>query len=213
MMTGLMSRFYRFSEWIMRFAYLNILWICFTLLGLIVFGFFPATVATFAVTRKWVMGEYDIPVFKTFWCTYKSEFLKSNLLGFTLVAIGCILYVDYRISVDSASIIGKILFIPLLVLIFLYSLLLLYVFPLFTHYDIKVFYVIKNAFLMTVLYPFSTILMVISNIVVYYALTLLPGLIPFFGVSSLSFLLTWCAHYAFAKNQQKEKRSQNKIVA
>jgi uncharacterized membrane protein YesL len=197
----------------MRFAYLNILWVCFTLSGLIVFGFFPATVATFAVTRKWLMGEHDIPVFKTFWSTYKSEFLKSNLLGLTLVAIGCILYMDYRISVDSVSILGKILFIPLLVFIFLYCLLLLHIFPLFTHYDIKVFHVIKNAFLMMVLYPLSTIMMVISSIVAYFAITLLPGLIPFFGVSGLSFLLTWCAHYAYAKNQQKEKRSQNKIVA
>jgi uncharacterized membrane protein YesL len=212
-MTRLMSGFYSISEWIMRLAYLNILWVCFSLIGLIVFGFFPATVATFAVTRKWVMGESDIPVFKTFWSTYKSEFLKSNLLGLTLAAIGCILYMDFRISVDSASIIGKILFIPLLVLIFLYSLLLLYVFPLFTHYDIKVFHVIKNALLMMVLHPLSTIMMVISNIVVYFAMTLLPGLIPFFGVSSWSFLLTWCAHYAFAKNQQKKKRSQNEDAA
>ncbi|MBT2757814.1 YesL family protein [Mesobacillus foraminis] len=203
-MSGLMSAFYRISEWIMRFAYLNILWIFFTLTGLIVLGIFPATVAIFAVNRKWVMGETDIPVFETFWSTYKTEFLKSNLLGLTLIAIGCILYMDYRIIMDSASEIGKIFFIPLLVFIFLYSLLLLYVFPLFTNYDIKIFQVIKTSLIMMVLYPLSTIMMVISCVIVYYVMNLVPGLILFFGLSSLSFLLTWCAHYAFAKNQKKE---------
>ena len=37
-MEGLIGGIYRYSEWIMRLAYINILWILFTLLGLVVFG-------------------------------------------------------------------------------------------------------------------------------------------------------------------------------
>ncbi len=73
-MGGIMGGFYRVSEWIMRFAYVNILWGLFTLAGLVLFGFMPATVAMFTVIRKWLMGETDIPVFKTFFASFKKRF-------------------------------------------------------------------------------------------------------------------------------------------
>src|SRR5690625_1995366 len=68
---GLSGRLYRICEVITKFAYVNILWFVFTLLSLIIFGFMPATVALFSVTRKWVMGDMDVPVFSTFWGTYR----------------------------------------------------------------------------------------------------------------------------------------------
>lgn len=46
----------------------------FTLLGLGVFGIMPATAALFAVMRKWIQGQDNVPVLKTFWQEYKGEF-------------------------------------------------------------------------------------------------------------------------------------------
>ncbi|WP_163536305.1 YesL family protein [Gracilibacillus sp. YIM 98692] len=63
-------------------AYINALWILFTLAGLIVFGFFPATTAMYAVFRKRVMGDESIKVFRLFWSTYRREFIKGNKLGY-----------------------------------------------------------------------------------------------------------------------------------
>lgn len=83
-MQGFMRGFYSISEWVLRFAYVNVLWISFNLLGLIVFGFFPATIAMFTVVRKWVLKETDISVFNTFWFAYKKEFFKGNFLGFII---------------------------------------------------------------------------------------------------------------------------------
>lgn len=70
-MNGFIDGYYRFAVWITRFAYLNLLWIAFSLVGLGVVGFFPATAAMFAVVRKWVHGEKDIPVFQVFGKTIK----------------------------------------------------------------------------------------------------------------------------------------------
>ncbi|WP_084028990.1 YesL family protein [Bacillus sp. J33] len=64
----------------MRLVYLNLLWIAFSLLGIVLFGFFPATAAMFSVVRKWIMGETDVRVFKEFWQTYRKEFWKANRL-------------------------------------------------------------------------------------------------------------------------------------
>lgn len=66
MFTGTVGGIYHISNWIMRLAYVNFLWILFTLAGFIVFGFFPATIATFAVVRKWIFDTTDIPIFTTF---------------------------------------------------------------------------------------------------------------------------------------------------
>src|SRR5690625_6342583 len=62
--TGPMGGFYTLANWIMRLAYVNILWIAFSLVGIIILGFFPATIGMFTVIRKWIQGDGDIPIFK-----------------------------------------------------------------------------------------------------------------------------------------------------
>lgn len=67
----LINKIYSLSNWIVKICYVNLLWGIFMLVGLIVFGFFPATVALFTVCRKWVLGDRDVPIFSTFWSAYK----------------------------------------------------------------------------------------------------------------------------------------------
>jgi uncharacterized membrane protein YesL len=203
--SGLMGGFYTISLVISRLAYLNLLWIMFTIAGLVVFGFFPATAAMFAVTRKWVMKETDIPIFKTFWKSYKSEFLKSNLLGITLVLIGVILFFDLRFFQSANIGIWGILYMPLLVVTFIYGVVLLYVFPIFVHYDINIRQILKNSFLMMILNPLSSIMMIISIIAFYFLLMAIPGLILFFTGSVLAYAMMWFSYRAIEKVQQKKQ--------
>src|SRR5699024_2683932 len=88
---------YRFSVWLTRLAYLNLLWIAFTIIGLGIFGFMPATTAMFAIARKWLHGEVDIPITKTFWQQYKASFFQTNILGLLLGGVGYLLVVEFRI--------------------------------------------------------------------------------------------------------------------
>ncbi|HET7616371.1 MAG TPA: DUF624 domain-containing protein, partial [Bacillales bacterium] len=82
-------------EWLTRLAYINILWLLFTLAGLVVFGFGPATNAMFALMRKWLLyPEEDVPVWKTFYRIYRSEFVRSNVLTSIVFLLGVILYFD-----------------------------------------------------------------------------------------------------------------------
>lgn len=209
MYTGFMGGFYKISEWIMKFAYVNILWVAFSLLGLLIFGFFPATVALFAVVRKWVQLQADTPVFKTFWTTYKQEFLKSNLLGIILCIIGYILYLDFALVRVTPIDLLQLTYFPLLVIVLLYFLTVLYVFPVFVHYDVKTLYVLKNAFLIMIMRPPITIMMVVGTIAVYFLMRTLPGLIPFFAVSILAYVLMWSSNLAFAKIQRLQENSED----
>lgn len=186
----------------MRFAFVNILWISFSILGLLIFGFFPATASMFTIVRKWIQGETEFPIFKTFWTTYNKEFIKSNLLGLILCVIGCILYIDFMFLRNSANGLIQITYYPLLMVILFYLLTVLYVFPVFVHYDVKAWHVLKNSFLIMTMSPLMTTMMVVGSIVIYYLMFSLPGLIPFFGGSVLTFVLVWFCNFAFAKVQR-----------
>src|SRR5690606_4799217 len=94
-MNILNSPIYKGMEWITRFVYLHLLWICFTLLGGIVFGLFPATVTSHAIMRKWLRGEDDFPILQTYWSYYKQDFWKSNTLGIIIVFLISLIVLDF----------------------------------------------------------------------------------------------------------------------
>ncbi len=133
---GSMGRVLRFCEWIMRFAYTNLLWLVFTLLGLGVFGVMPATAALFAVMRKWIQGQDNVPVLKTFWREYKAEFFRSNLIGAVLAIIGLIIYIDLAFIYPSHFLLHVLRF-AIMIFGFLFVSMLFYVFPLLVHFDWK----------------------------------------------------------------------------
>lgn len=209
-MNGLTNALYNFCQWITRLVYLNILWGLFMILGFIIFGFFPATIAMFAVVRKWIMGDTEIPVFTTFWSIYKKEFWKSNLLGLIFYISAYVIYIDYLFLQGTMSGVSKIISFPLLIVTLLYLLMLLYVFPIFVHYEIKVWQVFKNSFLLMLLNPLVTFVMLIGCILLYLIMTAIPGLIPVLGGSTLTCVLMGPAYYVFKKNQQKREGSLSK---
>ncbi|GLO66751.1 MULTISPECIES: YesL family protein [Oceanobacillus] len=203
---GIWGNFYWLCLWIMRMAYLNILWGLFTLLGLIVIGFTPATVAMFRVIRKWLKKETEIPIFETFWSTYKEEFLKSNIFTIIIVTIGLILLVDL-------SFLGSITEHPIYPLLlsglflcgFIYLVLILYIFPLYVNYNLSRWLYIKYAILigLTNLHYTITMMIVISGL--YYLFMRIPGLIPFFSISTTGLVIMGISYLSF--NNLDKKRS------
>ncbi|MCC3355895.1 YesL family protein [Bacillus sp. REN16] len=203
-MNGFMGGIYKLCEWIMRLAYINLVWILFTILGLGFLGFFPATISMFTIVRKWLMGFDEIPVFKTFWDSYKKDFLKGNLLGVFILVAGYILYIDIHFLRSTDSFIN-VLYYPTLLLCLGFILTLCYVFPTFVHFNVTVFQVVKNSFLIMLMNPLSTIMMVIGSLTIYMLMTTLPGLIPLFGGSALAFVIMWSAFLAFTRIERQRQ--------
>lgn len=206
-MEGFMRGFYSISEWIMRFAYVNLLWISFTLFGLIIFGFFPSTAALFAVVRKWVLKQHYIPVFKTFWFTYKKEFAKSNLLGLVIMLSGFLLYSNIRIIEATTVQVVKLLYIPNVIVIFLLIFTLFYIFPVLSHFEVRLAEGVKNAFILMTINPIATFCMVVLSGFLCYLFLKLPGLIPFFSGSLIAYLLMWISNYVFVKMNKTARLS------
>jgi uncharacterized membrane protein YesL len=192
-------------EWISRLAFLNILWISFSLLGLVIFGFFPSTVAMFAVVRKWMLGNEDVSIFKTFWTVYKKEFLKSNLLGLMIVAIGIVLYIDFKFIESAANSFVSFLYIPFSIITFIFICMLFYMIPIFVHYDMKLSQVIKNSFFVMIMNPLSTFYMLIGSFGIIFVLSYAPPICLLYSGNLLALFIMKPATNAFEKINEKSK--------
>lgn len=202
--SGFFRILYTIMEGVTRIAYINLLWILFTILGLIIGGFAPATTAMFTVTRKWAMGNTDIPIFKTFFRTYRSQFLKSNLLILPLLIAIWILYVDFQYLMILDGMFYNVMlfmFINGSIILFIIA---IYLFPVFVHLDCTYLQNYKYALIIGFINPLYTFLMIISCLLIWMLMEFIPGLLPVFPFGLLGFSLMKLAHLAFSKTEAKK---------
>jgi uncharacterized membrane protein YesL len=201
------NRIYSATEWISKFAYINLLWIGFSLAGLLVFGLFPATISMFTIIRKWIMGEGDIPIFRTFWTTYKSEFFRSNGLGL-LVAVVCgLIILDLVFMKNLGNGFMNPIQIPLYLFMFAVVMTMFYLFPVYVHYNLKLIQMIKNSFLMMLISPIENLVMIAGIGAVYFVVKFIPGLGIFFGGSLSAAIIMAACYLVFTKVDKKKQLS------
>lgn len=195
---------FKITEWISRLARLNLLWIGFTLLGLVVFGFFPATVAMFVVVRQWLRGKTDLPISASFCQAYRQELVKANGIGLIIGVIGAILYLNIIFLDLNNSPNIFLVSVPVYLFILFASLTLLYLFPVYAHYNLGNFNLVKQAILIMIIHPFQSLMMLIgiaaSVLVMYY----IPALILFFGGSFIALLLMATCYPIFIKIEKQQ---------
>ena len=171
------------------------------LLGVLApFTFFPSTAAMFTVARKWVTGEADVPLFKTFFKGYKENFKQSLLGGLIYALIIVILVIDYFVYREQISFVAYI-FITFLVLVVIS---LFNFFSMIVHYRMTTFQLIKNAMLLTLGKPvrsFTTLIM--SGVVLYVSFFQFQWLLMFFTGSIIAFLAYWNFNIIYIKLQEQ----------
>ncbi|MEK3887217.1 YesL family protein [Bacillus sp. FSL K6-3431] len=207
---GFDGLFFRSCEVISRLAYVNALWFLFTVIGLGVFGIAPATVALFTINRKWMMGETDVPIFNTYWKVYRKEFLKSNLLGLALIIAGFILYVDLA-YLPTEGFVYTIIRYAIIAVSFVYLIVLLYIFPVYVHFNGNLKNYFKFALVYGLSYPHFTFMMIIGAMLLYTGLNFVPGIIPFFSICLLAYMIMWIALQVFKRVENNITEKQQKL--
>ncbi|KPV59512.1 membrane protein [Paenibacillus sp. A3] len=227
---GIMGGFYRISEWIMRLSVINVLWvICaipFFFLGLVFlqsqsadqalqtlilmaivapFTIFPSTTAMFSVARKWLTGEEDVPLFKTFFRGYKDNFVQSLLGGLIYIIIGVILYTNFQFYGNQTGTFGILRFLVLSLTVLL-IISLFHFFSILSHLHMKILQIVKNALLITIGNPVRSLSMIVLNgIVLYVSFSMFTFLIPFFMGSLIAVVSFWHFNLIFGKLQEKQQ--------
>lgn len=196
---GFYGGLYKLMDWITSLAYLNLLWLAFTILGLGFLGIFPSTIAMFSVTRKWVQGEGDRSIFKLFWSNYRKEFFKSQVFGYLLVLIGAWLVLDIRFFLHQQGTAFLILRLISLALLIIYLLVLFYLFPMYVHFQMKFFQYLKYAFTIGFAYPIYTLIIAIGIFVLGYFSLKFSGVIVIWSGSLLALWISFITHQVFKK--------------
>lgn len=198
------SKFNRFAYTMLQLAYVNLLWLLFTALGLVVFGVFPATAAMFTIIHKMIQQEEEIKIFKTFWHYFKKDFLILNSFALTFYAVAYFLYFDFSfLKLNS----GKLVFLypPLIFILISSAVTLFFFFPVFVHFKLTFFQYFKQAFLIAITSPAELFLMILSVISIYIAVTVLPGIIPLFTGSIFAYLSVLISFRAFDRIERKQE--------
>ncbi|GFN30235.1 YesL family protein [Paenibacillus xylaniclasticus] len=233
-MKGLMGGMYRISEWVMRLAVTNILWaICsipflffvlsalffstdgevqlsmlYTSLVFVPFTLFPATAALFTVTRKWVMGEVDVPLFKTFFRGYKENYVQSMVGGLLYTVAYAIILIDFKVYWDQPNMqLISYLFVGFL---FILVVSMFNFFSMIVHYHMKTIQLLKNSILITIGKPFRSISTLFMAAIVFYVSLQFTFLFPFFTASIIGYISFWNFNFIYQKIQaQLEQDKQN----
>ncbi|MBS4200448.1 YesL family protein [Bacillus sp. FJAT-49732] len=195
----IVSTFDRILSWVMRFAILNVLWFLFSFLGLFIAGVFPATVAALGVARKWIMGNDETHIFQEFKDIYKQEFKSANVLGWILTIVGLVLYINYRVMVNTTNEILFIIPFAFYLLVFFYSIIALWSFPLMAHYEAKWHNHIKNAFIIGISRIHYTLLLGMVIFIVLYISLEIPAFILFFSIAVALAGSMWVSMQVFFK--------------
>ncbi len=187
LLTGVLA----LCNWVTHFALLNLLWIGCTLLGGVVFGIGPSTVALYAVSRKAAEGETEIRLARTFFATFRKEFFRANSLALLLTAIGFICFYDLDFFRQAEGTGYEILSFVLVACCLAFIIVLLYILPVYVHYNLKILGTIKQALVIGFLKPTNLILMIVTCLSTYYFFISFPGFIPIFGFTIFAHVNMW----------------------
>lgn len=191
--------------WITKFIHIQLLWIFFTLIGLVIGGIWPATFSMFAMIRKWIREHSDDPIFKTFWKHYKESFLKANFFGWFMTLLGYSIYFYFNWFNDLTG--GTYVVVNALLIFFtvIFISVALFIIPVYVHYDIQLLDVFKFALTTSMTSPLHVLAMVLVVIVFWFLLAFFPFVFIFVGLSVLVYILMTIANAAFNKIDRKLK--------
>ena len=202
-LSGWMNMVYKICQWLSRLAYLNLLWLLFMFLGVLVVGAAPSTAAMFTVIRKWVRGHYNVPIFRLFWETYQAEFKKANYLGGFIITVLLMFWLSWRLISSLEGSLVPIMTGVYLGIMALWLVIMLYLFPVFVHFEGKTLHSVKKALIIGISYPFYTIGMIMAVAALLGLSLLFPGAGLLLTGSGIGFVLMYLANKVFRDIHQR----------
>lgn len=193
-------RLHAVCEWIWFTALINLLWIAFTLAGLIVLGAAPATVTAAALTRRRLRGD-RVRVVREFSRGWMNEFAAANIVvGPAMVVTALLLWgTAHQIAGDAPALATTATAVG-----FVFAFLLTAVLaPLYVNYDLPRgrYLLVASRWLLANL--IHGVLLAIAAVAIIVASFFLPGLIPVFSMGAWLVLSTALCLGFFAANDRR----------
>lgn len=163
----------------------------------------PALTALYTVTLKAARNEESYIV-RSFFQAFKRNFKIGTLAWLIMLAVGIVLWVDFRILPGLPGSTGNILMVLTTVILFFYLIIMLYLFPYIARFENTLTATIKNTFLMSVAHlPYTLLLVVFAVLAVLATLFINFAVIGFvwlvIGFSGMAYLNSIFFRKIFAK--------------
>jgi len=191
------------GNWIVHLAYINVLWFLHSAIGLFILGVFPSTVALFSIIRQRLKHGSVSAVWSTYHKAFKDNFVSSNVVGYLYMGVGIITYVDFKFLQLQDSMIFITLSYSLLIFLLIYGVMGLFLFPMLTHYELKILHYFKYTFIIMVSHPANLLLTIIGLIVIWIVMLFIPGLLLFYGLSIPAYIIMWSNYRVYKKIDMK----------
>lgn len=177
------------GKWTLTFILLNIYWIGFTILGLGVFGFAPATYSVYGMIKEIQETSNSDQLFSKFFRIYKSKFFDANIIGIAYVLILLILGYNLILYKELSEFMSLGIWIYLFSFIFVLIInSFLIIFPLDMRFDYKNnIRLVTATFAIPFVFPIKTISYLISILALILVYYYLPFLILIFGITPFVF--------------------------
>lgn len=212
---NIIDKVYVGFDFLYRLIYLNLLWILFTAIGFILFGFGPSTIALYSITRKWLQKDLgkDKDEFLYFWKEYKAHFKTGNSVGLGVAILFYMLLVNYRYTNFRAEMIYILINSATLLILLFFSLFLAYLLSLYVHYELEWKDYFVKALTLSYLQPLPSLLLIFwGGLVIYLTVVLFPYSL-LICMSGMTYGLMGICYSSFNRNEMmledEKKQTEN----
>lgn len=193
-------------------ALLNLLFLLGILVGLGVFGLAPSLVTTFQLGRKYHQQALNKPI-RTFFHSYKENFIVANKMLFPLFLALFIVWVDTQVILEKSWAFSRSLLILLAICQIFILLWIIVASALFSQYWLTPFLYLKKGIQFIFYNAAGILLILLWTGICYYGSLLLPGLIPFFSFGLWILVASGIFLKLFENNEEKiDKKEERKEI-
>ncbi len=184
-------------------AALNALWLAFTLLGGVVFGAGPATVAACIVTRRRMRGESIR--WRDFAAVWRKEFRRGSIVFLPVAAVVILLFTNYVYfsALGPAAGAARLVTLAALVLAIGAG---SYVAPMYAHYDLPLHQYVPKAMRFALGRPASTFILIFAFAVCAFVTAVMPVLLAVISIGAWWQASTYLCVRFFQENEDRLAR-------
>jgi len=200
---------YKFLDGISNLVIINLLWILFTILGGVIFGWAPATIAMFTIYRNRAQGNKDQSNIKAMWQTYKHEFIRANLVGNVMLIAGAsLLFYGFTLR-QWQGVYGLLMWVIFVFTAFVYLLVLAFIFPVFIHYKIKFVEYFRYALMIGLSHLFHAIIILGIVGLFFWVSSLWIQFYILMTFSLSAFFVTYISMAVFNRIEYKQEKNEH----
>jgi len=192
---------YEAADEVVWAARLNLLWLLFTLLGGVLLGVGPATVAAYTVARRHARGE-SFQALPAFAAVYRRQFVRGTALLLPALGVSACLVSDYLYFAAR----GPAAVLPRLatsVALAAVVVIVAYLLPMVVHFDLRALACLPKASLFALTRPASSVLLLFAFLAVLKLTATYPFLALVLSVGGWIQLDTWLCQRFFAENEAR----------